>query len=81
MTDAELSKFRGSRAWNFGFLVQPRPLAYRLDVNLGLRMCVTPSAYAECAGPDDPHCGRCRFSSHGCGGAPTRSEYLAWISR
>jgi hypothetical protein len=33
-------------------------------------------AYAECGGPSDPHCGRTRFSSHGCGGAPTRDAYL-----
>ncbi len=32
-----------------------------------------PIAYAECQGPDDPCCGRCRFSVHGCNGAMPRA--------
>ena len=37
-----------------------------------------PPAYAECQGEDDPCCGRCRFSTHGCnGGGPSRAEFVA----
>lgn len=37
-----------------------------------------PPAYAECKGPDDPCCGQCRFSTHGCkDDGPSRAEFVA----
>lgn len=32
-----------------------------------------PPAYAECQGPNDPFCGRCRLSVHGCNDAQPRA--------
>lgn len=38
-----------------------------------------PPPYAECSGPEDPFCGRCRFSVHGCNDdGPSRAEFVKW---
>lgn len=78
MTLDEIQRWSNSKEWDLGFLIEPELLRYEMDRELGLMVCVTRPAYAECQGPDDPHCGRCRFSSHECAGAPTRNEYF-WL--
>lgn len=50
------------------------PLAWDLSVPLHKHL----PPYAECQGPDDPCCGKCRFSVHGCNdNGPSRAEFLA----
>lgn len=54
------------------------PLRYEMDYDLGMMVCVTEPAYAECQGADDPLCGQCRFSVHGCNDSgPSRAEYIS----
>lgn len=38
-------------------------------------------AYAECRGADDPCCGQCRLSMHGCNGARSRAEMSSVMAR
>lgn len=69
------SEWAASRRWSWE--LEPTPLEYRLDTEVGVQMCVTRPAYAECQGPDDPVCGRARFSLHGCNGdGPSREQFL-----
>jgi hypothetical protein len=54
------------------------PLDHDLSIPLDRRL----PPYAECQGPDDPCCGRCRFSVHGCNDhGPSRAEYIEDLLR
>jgi hypothetical protein len=64
------------RTWEY--VIASEPLRYAFDADLGMTVCVSRPAYAECQGLSDPFCGRCRFSVHGCNAnSPSRAEYLA----
>lgn len=76
MTPAEIRAWAKTKAWPRYIAVESLPLEYTREES-GLLVCITPPAYAECQGTEDPICGRARFSVHGCGGAPSRAEYLA----
>jgi len=76
MTPAQIRAWAKTKEWDPLFSVESLPLEYT-RAEYGLLVCITPPAYAECQGPQDPFCGRCRFSVHGCAGAPSRAAYLA----
>lgn len=70
MTDDEVRRWSEAREWTGQFA-----LAWRPEVPLENHRLV----WHECHGPDDPDCGNCRFSAHGCNGSgPSRARYLEW---
>lgn len=77
MTDAEICRWARGKIWKpKEIAVVSSPLRYAMDHELGMLVCITMVAYAECQGDGDLFCGRCRFSVHGCAGAPSRADYL-----
>lgn len=70
MTDTEVCAWSEGRDWSHQFA-----LSWREGVPLENHRPV----WHECSGPEDPDCGNCRFSVHGCNGdGPSRARYLEW---
>lgn len=64
--------------WGHGYVIEADE-SIPLGEWAGDGLIIRPIAYAECQGPDDPACGRARFSSHGCnGGRPRRADFKRW---
>lgn len=81
MTRDQVLRWAKTKVWDRNLLVRGDvEVKFAMDHAIGMLVCVTPPAYAECQGPDDVVCGRARFSVHGCNGAPSRAEYLLAVS-